>query len=68
MKISKKIPRWYKCDSTYNTKKDAEERISELKKESKRMDDKMVARIKKRNDRFFSVYIYITPTQKPTNP
>jgi len=66
MKISSNIPRWYHFDSSYNTKKDAEKRISELRKISKKIN----IRLKKRNAKFFSVFTWENvpfPTNK-TNP
>lgn len=67
MKLSKKIPRWYHCDSTYNTKKDAEKRISELRKESRKSGHRINIRLKKRNEKFFSVFTYVDwkDMQKP---
>lgn len=64
MKISDKIPRWYDCDSTYNTKEDAEKRISELRKESRKSGHIINIRLKKRNEKFFSVYTYHSQQQQ----
>lgn len=58
MKLSTNIPRWYHFDSSFNTKKDAEKRISELRKESKKTGGTINIRLMKRNEKFFSVFTY----------
>ena len=57
MKLSTNIPRWYHFDSSFNTKKDAEKRISELRKKSTKTG-KINIRLMKRNEKFFSVFTW----------
>lgn len=58
MKLSTNIPRWYHFDSSFNTKKDAEERIAELRKENRKGNRRIKIRLMKRNEKFFSVFLY----------
>ena len=58
MRISNNIPRWYHFDSSYNTKEDAEKRISELRKENRTSKRRINIRLMKRNEKMFSVFTY----------